>query len=209
MFESVNLPLILAAAFVATASPGPATLAIAATSLGAGRRHGLALAAGVTTGPLTWSVGAALGLSAIMFANAWLFEVMRYVGALYLMWLAFKSARAALTPAHVAARRALPASVAEAYSRGLALHLTNPKAVLFFGALYSIGVPPGVGPEALLFVIAAVGVQSFILFHGYAVLFSFEPVVRSYARLRRGFEAAFALAFGAAGLKILTARLGD
>jgi threonine efflux protein len=207
MFESVNLPLILAAAFVATVSPGPATFAIAGTALASGRKYGLALASEVTTGSLTWSIGAALGLSAIMFTNVWLFEVMRYVGALYLMWLAFKSARADLSPSTHAPQLVPARSVGKAYTKGLMIHLTNPKAVLFFGSLYSIAIPAGAGPDAVLLVILAVGLQSLILFHGYAVPFSFAPVVRGYTRLRRGFESVFALAFGAASLQILTAKL--
>src|SRR3546814_8375262 len=55
MIADVNLTLILLAALIATASPGPATLAIAGTSMASGRRYGLALAASVMTGSLTWS----------------------------------------------------------------------------------------------------------------------------------------------------------
>jgi threonine efflux protein len=207
MFDGVNLPLILAAAFVATVGPGPATFAIAGTTLASGRKYGLALASGVTTGSITWSIGAAMGLSAIMFTNAWLFEVVRYFGALYLMWRAYKSARAALSTSIQGSQVQLARSVGKAYTKGLAIHLTNPKAVLFFGSLYSIGIPTGVGPEPIVLVIVAVGLQSFILFHFYALLFSLSPVVRGYMRLRRWFEGVFAVAFGAASLKVLTAKL--
>lgn len=91
----INLPLILFAALLAGASPGPATLTIAGTSMSSGRRAGLAVATGVTTGSFMWSFSAAFGLGAIMLANAWLFEIVRYAGAAYLGWLAIKSARAA------------------------------------------------------------------------------------------------------------------
>ena len=70
MLLDINLPLILVAAFVAGASPGPATLAIAGTSMASGRTSGLALASGITAGSLIWSISAALGLGAIMLANA-------------------------------------------------------------------------------------------------------------------------------------------
>ena len=207
MIADVNLPLILLAALIATGSPGPATLAIAGTSMASGRPYGLALAAGVTTGSLTWSIAAAAGLSVVMLANAWAFEVMRYIGAAYLIFLAVKSARSALKPeAPVAAKIAVP-SLRAAYRRGLLLHLTNPKAILFFGALYSVGVPAGSSPATLALIIAAIGLQSVIVFHGYALLFSSPPMTAGYAKLRRWFEAVFALAFGAAGFKILTARL--
>ena len=194
-------------AFVATVSPGPATFAIASMALASGRKYGLALASGVTTGSITWSIGAAMGLSAIMFTNVWLFEVVRYLGALYLMWLAYKSARAALSTSTQGSQVKLARSVSKAYSKGFTVHLTNPKAVLFFGSLYSIGIPAGAGPEPIMLVIVAVGLQSFILFHLYAVLFSLAPVVHCYTHLRPWFEGVFAVAFGAASLKVLCAEL--
>lgn len=207
MLADINLPLILAAAFVASASPGPATLAIAGTSMASGRKYGLATAAGITSGSLTWSVSAALGLATLMHSSAWAFEVMRYAGAGYLLFLAFKSARSAMTPGEQKTLKMPVASLRSAYGKGLALHLTNPKAILFFGSLFAIGVPPGASVQDLALVIAAVGLQSVLVFHGYALLFSSPPLVAGYARLRRWFEAVFAIAFGAAGLKILTIRL--
>ncbi|MEL6465613.1 MAG: LysE family transporter [Pseudomonadota bacterium] len=203
----INLPLILLAALLAGASPGPATLTIAGTSMASGRRAGLAVAAGVTTGSFMWSVSAAFGLGAIMLANAWLFEIVRYAGATYLGWLAMKSARSAWMGAALRVPPITPRSVQGHYAKGLALHLTNPKAILFFGALYSVGVPPGTSVTALVTVILAVGALSFTVFHGYALIFSSAPMTRAYARAKRGFEAAFAVFFGAAALRILTAKL--
>lgn len=206
MLSDLNLPLILLAAFVASSSPGPATLALAGTSMASGRAAGLALAAGITTGSLMWSVAAALGLGALMLANAWVFEVIRYFGAVYLMYLAYKAARAALSNKDLATR-SLKGGKRALYAKGLALHLTNPKAILFFGSLYSLGLPPGTGVQELVIVIVAVGCQSLIVFHGYALLFSSKAMTQMYLQLRRWFEAAFAVGFGAAGFKILTAKL--
>ena len=128
----VNLPVILFAAFLAAGSPGPATLAIAGTSMSSGRKTGLALASGVTTGSFIWSVSAAFGLGAVMAANAWVFEVIRYFGAGYLMWLAIKAARSAWAGNRLATKPLPPTTPRRAYTKGLALHLTNPKAVLLF-----------------------------------------------------------------------------
>ena len=207
MPSGINLPLILGAALLASASPGPATLAIAGTSMSAGRRLGLALASGITTGSLLWSVAAACGLGALMLANAWVIEALRYFGAAYLIFLALKSAKAALTPDQAMPRGFAVSLARGAYARGLALHLTNPKAILFFGSVYSLGIPATSTPRELATVIIAVGIQSFLIFHGYALLFSSALVVRKYMRARRWFEGAFALAFGIAGLNILAAKL--
>jgi len=207
MISSLNLPLILVAALLAVASPGPATLAIANASMTGGRRAGLALASGVSLGSWIWSVSAAFGLGAIMLANAWMFELIRYFGAGYLMYLALRSARSSLRPVKLVPDARQPQTLRAAFGKGLALHLTNPKAILFFGALYAIGMPRGATPLELLIIILAVGVQSTVIFHFYAWMFSSAKVTAGYLKLRRGFEAVFALAFAGASLRILTAKL--
>ncbi|MEH6738596.1 MAG: LysE family transporter [Sulfitobacter sp.] len=206
MLLEINLPLILIAALVASASPGPATLAIAGTSMASDRASGLSLALGITTGSLIWSVSAALGLGAIMLANAWIFEVIRYFGAAYLMYLAYKSARSAISSKEINVK-SMNGNKRTLFTKGLLLHVTNPKAILFFGSLYSLGVPAGSSFQDLVIVISVVGIQSFFIFHGYALLFSSKAMTRLYLRLRRWFEGAFAIGFGAASFKILTARL--
>ena len=208
MTGHLHLTLIMLAGFIAVASPGPAVMAIAGTSMRAGRRTGLFFASGVSTGSVTWSIGAAAGLSAVMLANAWLIEIIRYFGAAYLLFLAFKSARAAVRPGANPLPQGLAAAPARrAYARGLALHLTNPKAILFFGSLYSFGVPADATVGDLALIVACVGAQSALILHGYAILFSNPAVVRGYLELRRWFEGAFAAAFGYAGITILTAKL--
>lgn len=206
MLADINLPLIMVAALVATISPGPATLAIAGTSMASGRQAGCVLAAGIFTGSMTWSLSAALGLAAVMLTHSWIIEIVRYGGALYLMFLAVKSAQAVIRNKPLMVAPVTARSLRRTYVKGLLLHLTNPKAILFFGSLFAIAVPPGTPPHLLGVVIAAVGAQSLFFFMLYAILFSSPPAVAFYVRLRRPLEAVFALAFGGAGLKILTTR---
>ena len=67
-------------------------------------------------------------------------------------------------------------------------------------------MPAHASPATLGALVLALGVQSAVIFHGYAVAFSVPWIAARYNRLRRAFEAVFALAFGAAAWKILTAR---
>ena len=205
--HDINLLLILGAALLAGGSPGPATLAIAGTSMQQGRRPGLALASGITTGSLIWSISAAFGLGAVMHANAWVFDLARYFGAGYLMYLAYRSARSALQSGVPVAVSVKTPALRAAYGRGLALHLTNPKAILFFGSLFAIGLPQDTSVSDLVIVILAIAIQSGIIFHGYALIFSNPAMTRGYLRLRRPIEALFAIVFATAGWRILTARL--
>ena len=87
------------------------------------------------------------------------------------------------------------------------MHLTNPKAILFFGALFSVGVPVSASPLQIASVVVVVGLQSLSVFVAYALLFSNGRIVAVYLRLRRWFEGAFAMAFGVAGLTLLARRL--
>jgi len=172
-----------------------------------GRRFGVALALGITTGSWIWSIAAAFGLGAVMLANAWAFEVLRYFGACYLLFLAYKSARSAMTAEVSKSNYSVASTLPASYAKGLALHLTNPKAIFFFGSLFSIGVPVGSSAMDLAIVICAVGIQSSLIFVGYALLFSSPAMVAGYTKLRRWFEGVFAVAFALAGLKVLTARM--
>ncbi len=202
----VDIPYLLIAsvALVAIASPGPATLAILGTSMAQGRRFGLVLAAGVMTGSLFWSVSAAFGLGALMYSQAWLVEILRYLGAGYLFYLSYKSLRAALRSGTKGVVVQTVPGLGSTYMKGLLIHLTNPKAILFFGSLYALVISPEAAAADLLRVILTVACVSMSVFFGYAFLFSLAPVRRLYLKLRRVFESVMGLFFGVAGVNVLT-----
>lgn len=206
--QEINYLLITASAFVAIGSPGPATLAIAGASMSHGRYCGLLLAFGVLTGSLLWSTAAAFGLAAILHANVWVFEFLRYCGAIYLLFLSFKSFRSVFGSSQPTLPESHAATLRESYIKGLLIHLTNPKAVLFFGSLYSIGVPATAQPIELLSVIFTVGVVSACIFLGYAIAFSNAAARRIYLSSKRVFEGVFAVFFGTASYKLLTSEIG-
>ena len=198
------LPLILLGWAAGGGSPGPATLAISGTSMAEGRRRGLQLASGVVLGSAIWGIAAALGFSAIMMSNIWLFEAVRYVGAAYLLYLAIKSLRSAWVGAAV--KPAKPTRIG-ALGKGLTLHLTNPKAVLGWGAIYAVAVAPDAQPMSVALLFCALIATSAVVFLGYAVLFSSALIAKGYIRLKRVFDLTFGVLFGAASLKLLTTKL--
>ena len=206
--SAAELALIVAGWVLAISSPGPATLSVMASAMENGRREALAMAMGVVSGSAMWALSAGLGLGALMVSHAWTIEVLRYAGAGYLAWLAFKSARAAVRPAKASGQTPrAPLGMRRAWFRGLMIHLTNPKAVLFWGALFAVVVSPEAPGKDILTVGAACLTSSVFVFTGFAMVFSLGPVRRTYLALRRWFDGAFAILFGAASLKILTARL--
>lgn len=194
----------VAAIYLATIfSPGPSTMAISATALARGRPIALALSGGVWCGSIFWSAMAAAGVSALMMGSPALMETVRYVGGAYLIWLGCRSLRRALMTAPPPPRAITARDMRMAFLRGVALHLTNVKSILFWGALFSIAVGPDASPTELAEVVIMCGALGAIIFPGYAFVFSTRRATEVYARLRRWLEAAFGVVFGAAGLALI------
>lgn len=192
---------------LAGGSPGPATLGIAGTAMTSGRASALPFAFGILAGSATWGIAAALGLSAIMLANVWLFEVIRYAGAAYLGWLAIKALRRAIKNKGGQSGTPFSGSARTLFAKGAAIHLTNPKAILSWGSIYAIVAPPNATLGMMMGYFGLLYAGSILIFVGYAFLFSSDRMVRTYARASRWFDFVFAGFFGFASFKILTARL--
>ncbi|MFF5258498.1 LysE family translocator [Actinomadura viridis] len=121
--------LFLLAVTTLVAIPGPNHLYITARAVADGRRAGIASALGVETGTLVHVAAAAAGLSALIAASATAFDVLRYAGAAYLVYLAVRTLRGGdgedgPAPAAKSLRRV--------YLDGFLINLFNPKVVLFF-----------------------------------------------------------------------------
>ena len=199
----ISYGIIILAALVAVASPGPATLAIANTSMSLGRKQGAIVALGITTGSLIWSLSVAFGVSALMVAEAWIMTWVRYFGAAYLIFMAWQSAKSSLVkPSFSQQKVVADRHWARHYLRGLALHLTNPKAILFFGSLYSIGIPNNTPLTEILLINFLIVFQGFVVFQLYAMLFSRPGVKTAYINAKQWFDRIFAVVFGAIGLSI-------
>jgi threonine efflux protein len=202
-----ELLLVYVAYVIAAGSPGPSTMAIMSTAMTKGRRSAVVLAAGVITMSSAWGLIAATGLSALLTRYAQALIILKIVGGLYLLWLAFKSARLALRSNDVAVpiTQANP-SAGALYRRGVLMHLGNPKSVLSWLAIMTLGV--GAHASAGQVAAAYLGCVSLgvVLFGGYALLFSTAPMVRGYAKARRWIEGTLAVMFAGAGLKLIAAR---
>lgn len=210
MFDQTSLQnlLVVYSLYVfATASPGPSTMAIMATAMHRGRAAALAFAGGVITGSIFWATLAATGISVLLTAYAHAILAIKIAGGLYLLWLAWKSARSALrsdSPGNDKAPEELRARTL--YTRGLMLHLTNPKSILAWIAIMALGLGKEGHTSTALAIIGGCAVLGIIIFGGYALVFSTAPMVRLYRRARRWIEGALAAAFAYAGLRLLLSR---
>ncbi|HTH74230.1 MAG TPA: LysE family translocator [Trinickia sp.] len=201
-FFSANLMLAYLAYFVGTASPGPSNLAIMSIAANDGRKAALAFALGVISGSMFWATVATLGVSAALIAYSRFIVAIKIFGGLYLLWLAYKSGRTALSASVAATSKAnRPASFKARYLRGALLHLTNPKAVLVWVSIVALSSnSAGSTHGAVIPGCALIGCS---VFSGYAFLFSMDSARRLYARTRRALEGCLAVVFGVASIRLL------
>lgn len=188
---------------LAVVSPGPNMIAVIGASMGAGRRSGLSLALGISAGSLCWGVLSIAGLTSLMNTYASAVIYIKLLGALYLLWLAVKSFKSAMTASEFPAP--LPGEKrrdTEYFWRGVIVQMTNPKAALTWLAILAVAVdvhtPYWVGTSLVLTVV----VVSLLAYIGYALVFSSARVVALYRRLRRGIEASLGVFFCLASYKL-------
>lgn len=130
MFTSNFLPFLLTAILIEL-TPGPNMAWIALTGASVGKRAALAATAGIALGLAVVGMAAAFGLAELAQASPYLFALLRYAGAAYLLWLAWKAwqGKGDVSPEH-----AHNGNV-RWFRHGLFLNLLNPKAALFFVAV--------------------------------------------------------------------------
>jgi threonine/homoserine/homoserine lactone efflux protein len=129
--------LVFAAAYaLAVASPGPGVAAAVARGLGRGRQGAVPFVAGFVVGDLVWLCVATAGLSFIATVMGPLFAIIRYAGAAYLLWLAWKLWTTPVATRDAGGPDAAPREGGWSLFLGsLSLTLGNPKVILFFMAL--------------------------------------------------------------------------
>jgi threonine/homoserine/homoserine lactone efflux protein len=193
----------LLTALVVVVVPGTGVIYTVSTGLFQGGRASLAAAVGCTLGVVPHLLASSLGLSAILHYSALVFQVFKYAGALYLIFLAWSMWREAgplsVEPDDAAPRRGYWRTAV----RGVTLNILNPKLSLFFLAFLPLFVKPegpAGGPSALVqmlllsLIFMAMTLLVFILYglcaHGARVYVIGAPTRQRW--LQRGFAALLA-----------------
>lgn len=149
-----TIMLFSAACVVLTATPGPDMLLIASRSISQSRAAGFLTYAGIALGTYCHALAAALGLSQLFLAVPTAYEIVRWAGCLYLLYLAWKTLRshgAQFAPSVGIVRYSNTRILAE----GLATNLLNPKMALFVLALFPQFLDPGKGSLILQVLVLA------------------------------------------------------
>jgi threonine/homoserine/homoserine lactone efflux protein len=143
MIEFSQLYLFMAASLALLLVPGPAVLYITARSASQGRLAGLVSVLAIETANFLQAVAATLGLSAILLSSALAFDVVKYLGAAYLIYLGLHKLLAKEEEPESGVIR--PERLSRIYWQGFVINLLNPKTALFFFAFLPQFVDPGGG----------------------------------------------------------------
>lgn len=141
-----NWLLYVAAVMVLTVTPGPSVLMCVSTSVNLGARKALIASLGSTTAIVGIMTLSALGLGTALATSHTLFTVLKWLGAAYLAYLGVMALCAPATPIAVTGAVA-PASTRRLFGQGFLVGASNPKALLFFGALFPQFIVAG-APQA-------------------------------------------------------------
>lgn len=144
MPPSTTLLLFALATLILCATPGPGVLYVSARTVAQGRRAGFASMFGIESGEVVWIIAAATGVAALLSASIAALTVVRFAGAVYLIFLGVQRWRAVglpLVPERAPWKRI--------FAQGFVTQLLNPKVVVFFVAFLPQFLNPAqpIGPQ--------------------------------------------------------------
>ncbi|MGB8981491.1 MAG: LysE family translocator [Anaerolineales bacterium] len=143
MFELSQLYFFMGATLALLLVPGPAVLYITARSASQGRLAGLVSVLAIETANFLQAVAATLGLSAILLSSALAFDIVKYLGAAYLIYLGLRKLFA--SGEEMESEMVRKESLSRIYWQGLVVNILNPKTALFFFAFLPQFVDPARG----------------------------------------------------------------
>lgn len=194
MFEQQTLILFILAALLLLLTPGPAVIYIVARSVGQGTLSGLVATFGVHVGTLVHVAAAAYGVSQLLLTSATAFNVVKYLGAAYLIFLGMRSLLARNEAAEEEGGEPERMRLLAVFRESILVNVLNPKTALFFFAFLPQFVDPAgqasVSTQILMLglVFIAVGILSDGLYAVFAGVLGdrFKRTGRRYGRYITG-----------------------
>jgi threonine/homoserine/homoserine lactone efflux protein len=182
-------------------SPGPDFVVVLRSAMTAGRKAGMACAAGIASGVLVWAAVTSFGIAGLLAASAVAFTVVKLVGAAYLVLLGVKALLAARRGAY---ERPVESekSARGAFAAGLLTNLLNPKVAVVFLALWPQFMPA----SATAFdTIVMAGIAGVTVLLWYIVLANVATALRRFlvaAKVRRALDAVMGTLLVGIGVRI-------
>lgn len=193
---------------IALMSPGPDFFFVSQTAASRSRREAMMGVVDISLGIVVWAGVALMGLHLILQKMAWLHQVIMVGGGIYLCWMGWqllRSARAQQAQPAAEAQVALP-KAGRSFIRGFLTNLSNPKAVIYFGSVFSLFVGDSVGAGARWGLFLLIVAETFVWFSLVAVVFALPAMRRGYQRLAKWIDGVAGVLFTGFGLHLIFTR---
>ncbi|MDB4838139.1 LysE family translocator [Marinomonas sp.] len=189
--------------------PGPATISNATISnatiaMSRGRKINLVYGTGLSTGLVFWGIVAASGLGVILQSSVYLLMTLKLCGGMYLIWLAFLSAKASIKAKNIALNIDNHADhMSSWFVKGFILNVSNPKTVIAWVAALSVGLGTSDGTTSLILGVLVCITVGFITNALYSIVFSYRGVMEWYQNTNRWVNGVVAGLFTIAGFGLI------
>lgn len=189
---------------LACASPGPDFVAVTSHAFN-DRRSGVLVGWGIACAVAVWALLAILGFGLLMSQLAWLYDSIRIIGAIYLVYLGIRMLLAARHPTRSGeVEKMAVISGFQAWRRGFLVGITNPKTATFFATLFVTLLPVGAPAWVYALVVLLVTLITAAWLTLLATFFSVGGVRALYQRLRRPVDALMGGVLVALGVRLAT-----
>ncbi|MFM6957846.1 MAG: threonine export protein RhtC [Acinetobacter sp.] len=193
--------------FCALITPGPDFFLVSQTAISRSRKEAVLVVLGICLGAMLWSLLALMGLNIIFEKMAWLKQGLLIAGGLYLCWLGFQMLRSAFSKNNQTITPViLPQSAYLFFMKGLLTNLSNPKAVIYFGSVFSLFLANPLFDQhhALLFIIIAI--ETLLWFLVVAFVFSLPTFRTAYQNFAKWIDGISGGIFTLLGMYLIGSR---
>lgn len=193
---------------VALMSPGPDFFFVSQTAVSRSRKEAMMGVLGITTGVMVWAGVALLGLHLILEKMAWLHNIIMVGGGLYLCWMGYQLLRGALKKQDSSAPtpQVELATSGRSFLKGLLTNLANPKAIIYFGSVFSLFVGDNVGSAERWGIFVLISLETFAWFTVVASLFAMPSMRRGYQRMAKWIDGVAGALFAGFGIHLIISR---
>ncbi len=194
---------------IALMSPGPDFFFVSQTAVSRSSKEAMMGVLGITCGVMVWAGVALLGLHLIIEKMAWLHTIIMVGGGLYLCWMGYQMLRGALKK-EKSAQGAEPqvelAQGGRSFMKGLLTNLANPKAIIYFGSVFSLFVGDSVGAGERWGIFVLIIVETLAWFTVVASLFALPTMRRGYQRAAKWIDGVAGTLFAGFGIHLIISR---
>ena len=193
--------------FCALITPGPDFFLVSQTAISRSRKEAVLVVLGICLGAMLWSLLALMGLNIIFEKMAWLKQGLLIAGGLYLCWLGFQMLRSAFSKNNqTITPMILPQSAYLFFMKGLLTNLSNPKAVIYFGSVFSLFLANPLFDQhhSLLFFIIAI--ETLLWFLVVAFVFSLPTFRTAYQNFAKWIDGISGGIFTLLGMYLIGSR---